>query len=416
MRYYFLLSVLLLPLPVFAQTPDTIEYDRCEYEMIHQNMYSPFYYHIQHDPAVAQSFKSRHDDNPTAPPPFQRTPEGLDPNSATWFDFGVNQNVTATYEFQLDLEYASVLEKPRPIIIQAFSLNNLVYERKIYQDEQIGCVALKVHVSPPPHQFTPDEIAQIAGNEVVGITKRYADEINANTRTIKGYENSNIAAYTVVGGAMLYLVFHTNRLRKNAKLAEKEAERRINMFNVAVTKMNVANQFTELRLNTIEHNTTKMIQSIVGNFGHIKNDLDDAVIQMKKNVSILLSDMRKELEMITPPPEEPEVKTVEIKQDIQPTIEVPDEHGFGFDLESIKNMVDPRELFNRGKDQNVSDFDKFKKDCEKKSIDELGELFTDYCKKANDDLPKIGQGENYQKSVFLKELINSKTMDLEGKK
>src|SRR3990167_5262956 len=129
--YLFFIGLLVIPVNAFGQTEsEMVNYESCEYVIFNSNVYAPFYVHINHDPAIAQTFKSRHDDNPSVVP-FQRAPEGVEPGQATWFEFGAIQNATATYDFELDLEYNDILEKPRVIILQLYqSGSNLMFEKK----------------------------------------------------------------------------------------------------------------------------------------------------------------------------------------------------------------------------------------------------------------------------------------------
>ena len=82
---------LLLLVPSFAYAQESqINYDTCENEMIHQNVFAPFYYRITHDPVISHTFEQRHDDNPNVNP-FSRTPqENIEPGYPTWIEFGTS--------------------------------------------------------------------------------------------------------------------------------------------------------------------------------------------------------------------------------------------------------------------------------------------------------------------------------------
>lgn len=417
----YFLFLLLVPISAFGQVaPDAIDYDKCEYMMIHNNVYAPFYIHVTHDPAIAQTFKARHDDNPNVVP-FQRAPEGIDEGAATWFDFGSLNNATATYEFQLDLEYQTPSVKPRLMTIQVFSENNLIMEKKVYQEDLIGCTAFKVHVEPPPHKFTPDEIAQIAGQEVVGITKQYAVAIDRNTEATKGYETLTLVMAIIMSVCLLYVIFMMRKYKHDRKLEAEEYGRRNTMLSVATTQVKTTNSFLLLRQETFESYFTKLSEQMIGTVGVMISDFDKLKSDFRKEIELVINDMREEMQLEQRKFEE--IKQVQVPEKdivVEKTLDVPvvqkdEHHKFPFDLKEL--IVKPFDLLKKKDEKEISTFDKLKKEWDAKSVDELHKIYEEYLAKANDDVGRLGKHtENYEIVEYLCNLINSRTTDLGNKK
>lgn len=387
----------LVPLSVFGQEAN-INYDKCEYIMLHQNVYAPFYIHVNHDPAVAQTFKQRHDDNPTVVP-FQRAPENIEAGQATWFEFGANNNATATYDFELGLEYAVPLSTPRVITVQLFSNNNIMMEKKFYQDESIGCIAFKIHAVPVPHQFTENEILEIAKMSYVAESRQYAEKIDQNTLETKGLKN-----WLIIEGIIIILVLGfvvvKDRVRdSNQRKRDQEYVKLNTMFSNTLMKFDTINQTHDLRLLSVEKSNEKFKESVMGIIG-------DKIGSVESSVKRLVDDLRKELELIDKTMEK-QVTTFADLEEIKPETLMPEPKPENdlpeFDIEKLKEESKSMfAVFNRKKE-------KPEQKLEDKPLEELARLFDEYNKKARDDLYSgRGQTENYTMALRLSDLINSK--------
>lgn len=388
----------LIPVSVFAQEAININYDKCEYIMLHQNVYAPFYVHVNHDPAVAQTIKQRHDDNPTVVP-FQRAPENIEAGSATWFEFGANNNATATYDFELGLEYAVPLSTPRVITVQLFSNNNIMMEKKFYQDESIGCIAFKIHAVPVPHQFTETEILEIAKMSYVSESRQYAEKIDENTLETKGLRNWLIIEGIIIIMVLGFVVVKDRVRDSNQRKRDQEYMKLNKMFSDTLLKFDSMNQTHDLRLLSIEKSNEKFKESVMGIIGNKIGDVETSVRR-------LIGDLRTELELIESKPDEKTATFADI-EDFKPEITVTKEEGLPeFDVETLKQeSKNILHVFNRKKETPQ------KENLEDKTIEELGKLFEEYNEKARNDLYSgKGQTENYTMALKLNDLINKKSL------
>lgn len=425
-HYFFFLGLLIIPINTFAQeAPDQVNYEKCEYVIFNSNVYAPFYVHINHDPAIAQTFKSRHDDNPTVIP-FQRAPEGVEPGQATWFEFGSAQNATATYDFELDLEYAALLDHPRVVVMQLYTVGSvLMFEKKFYQDEMNGCVAVKIHAEPPPHVFTYDEILKIADEQNAATTKVYAQNIEANTLELRGIENWQVIMGIIVAGLILITIFKDRHRERKMKLQKEEYELRNQVLVFAIEKQESNNQWLELNLKAIKTSNEKLVQSMVGVFGDTLQKIETMVSGVESKFTRLFSDMRKELDLaeeryekiqpvvtfvdseghakISIEPEKPNPETVSHEPEKNQDGNV--DGTFGFDIRHL--VKEPMKLFEKLKKEKTglpqSD------DWEKLSNAELRKLEAEYVAKSHEDFD-AGRGytDNYAKAERLHNIIQSR--------
>ena len=394
------LMMLLVPLSVFAQE-STINYDKCEYVMLHQNVFAPFYIHVNHDPAVAQIFKQRHDDNPTVVP-FQRAPENIEAGQATWFEFGAQNNATATYDFELGLEYAVPSSTPRVITVQLFSNNNIMMEKKFYQEDTIGCIAFKIHAVPPPHQFTETEILEIAKMSYVAESRQYAEKIDENTLETKGLRNWLIIEGLIIIMVLVFVVVKDRVRDSNQKKRDQEYVKLNQMFTENLKTFDILNKAGDLRLLNIEKSNEKFRQSVMGIIG-------EKIASVETNVQKFLSDLRAELELLEIK-EEKQITTFADLEEIKPEtlaepVEKQENNLPDFDIESLKaESKNPLAIFNRKKSKQEK-----QKPLEELPTEELERMFDEYNQKARDDLYSgLGQTENYAMAIKLSDIINRK--------
>ena len=423
---FFLMMILLVPSYAYAQESASVNYDKCEYDKIYTNIYAPFYFHISHDPATSQTFKQIHADNPNVSP-FQRAPEGVEPGQATWFEFGSIANATATYEFELGLEYLESSDVPRPILIQLFSQGILMEEKKIFQEENIGCVAFRISATPPPHVFTNDEILQIAKLEFVDITKQYTDKIDQNTEETKGLKMELIAVSLVVIFLIVFLAINNRTIRNQMKTQQSEYDIRNNMMATSILKLDANLKNEQFRLLKMDKDNQSMVNTIVGNFGHMLEKLRDAGNDIKIDVKKLIDDLRKEIDLIPVIPEEPIVTFVDMTNpghnkepkilQPEPTLPViPDEPVdkiLNFDLNMIKDVIaKPFENIIKKEEPELSDIDKLTNEWSKMSNDDLSKIYTEYLEKATSDLLTNTYGKNYDYMMRIFQIINDRTTDV----
>ena len=425
MKYYFFFIVLLiLPVNAFAQEAipsDQIDYDRCEYVKFNSNIYAPFYVHINHDPAIAQTFKSRHDDNPSVTP-FQRAPEGVEPGQATWFEFGAVQNATATYQFELDLEYATVSEKPRMIVMQLYQAgSNLMMEKKLYLESTNPCLAMLIHADPPPHIFTPDEVISIANQQVVSTTKVYGDRIEANTNQLEGIKNWMVVLGLVVIGVSATHTINNRNLKRGIALQKEEYELRNRILTTAIQKQQANNEWLELNVNTLRLGIDKMRESMVGTFGDMLGKVEKIMTGTKEDVKSLIDDMRKELDIAEHRQAELKISSMADLENMdfstneavpEEVIAEPIEKSFGFDIQSL--VKEPfTKIFKRNKPDDSKPED-FTAECKKIPNDKLVEMNTKYTTLANEEI-KEGKGytDNYDRAEIIHKELNSRLTDIE---
>src|SRR3990167_2819168 len=301
-RYvFFLLLFLLIPSYAYAQEENTnIEYDRCEYDMLNQNVYAPFYFHINHDPAISQVIKQRHDDNPNVSP-FIRTPDITIPDEyPTWIEFGSSVNATATYEFQVDLGYKEQVDHARPIMIQLFSQGSLVNDKKIYQEDKIGCIAFKVFATQPPHQFTYEEILQIAKSEFIGTTNQFALKIDDNTSKLESLNNITVVLVLIFAIVVGYLIINDKSRGKSMQTLKEEYDIRNSLLETALVQQTANLKFAKLQLTEMKVSNNSMISAIIGNFGHMMEAMQNGVKDIKNDFKEFIDQLRKESEMTEP--------------------------------------------------------------------------------------------------------------------
>ena len=432
---FFLLLVLFIPSYAYAQESASVNYDKCEYDKIYTNVYAPFYFHIGHDPAISQTFKQIHADNPNVSP-FQRAPEGALPGQATWFEFGSIANATATYEFELGLEYLTSSDVPRPILIQLFSQGVLMEDKKIFQEENIGCIAFRISVTPPPHVFTNDEIVQIAKlqfkEDILNVTKYYADKVDQNTEETRGLKMELIAVTLVVIFLIVFLAINNKTIRNQMKTQQDEYDIRNKMIATSILKLDANLKMEQFRLSKIDKDNQSMINAIVGNFGHMIEKIHDASDDIKLNVRKLIDDLRKEIDLIPIVPDEPIVTFVDMTNpNLNPKIIIPHEikeqdkvseknniveepigKVLNFDLGSIKDAIaKPFENMIK-KEPDLSDIDKLTIKWSEMSNEELTKIYTEYLEKATSDLHTNTYGSNYDCMMILFKIINDRTTDV----
>ena len=437
-KIFLFLILLLIPSYAYAQESETINYDKCEYDMIHQNIYAPFYFHINHDPAISQTFKQRHDDNPNVSP-FQRAPEGVEPGQATWFEFGSSGNATATYEFELGLEYLEVSDLPRPITIQLFSENNLMMEKKIYQEQTIGCIAFRVSATPPPHDFTSEEILEIAKLEFVGITKQYADSVNQNTEETRGLKIMLISTSLVVVGMIGFVILDKRMTKREMNDLKNEYGIRNDVLATSCMKLDVNIKNENYRLLKIEKNNQSMINVMINNFGNMLQKVQDSVESGKVDLKRLINDLRTEIGLIERVPESAnelaEITFADIEkhdssndfiintdpsglaEHLNPDrCNIPEptmKKVFGFDLSFLTDAVKSMPNIIKKEEPILSDVEKLKEKWSKMNNEELSKLYSEYNQKSIDELNKTGKsGVDSEYAMILFEIINDRTTDV----
>ena len=430
-KIFLFLILLLIPSYAYAQESETVNYDKCEYDMIHQNIYAPFYFHINHDPAISQTFKQRHDDNPNVSP-FQRAPEGVEPGSATWFEFGSSGNATATYEFELGLEYLEQSDLPRPITIQLFSENNLMMEKKIYQEQSIGCIAFRVSATPPPHDFTSEEILAIAKLEFVGITKQYADTVNQNTDETRGLKIMLISTSLVVVGMIGFVILDKKMTKREMNDLKNEYNIRNNVLATSCMKLDVNIQNENYRLLKMEKDNQNMINIMINNFGNMLQKVQDSVESGKVDLNKLITDLRAEIGLIERDPESAkelaEITFADIEKHdssndciilpkpVIPVQDIPEptmKKVFNFDLSFLTDVVKSLPNIIKKEEPILSDVEKLKEKWSKMDNEELSKLYSEYNKKSIDELNKTGKsGKDYDYAMMLFEIINSRNTDV----
>ena len=430
-RIIFLLLILLIPSYAYAQESASVNYDKCEYDKIYTNIYAPFYFHVSHDPAISQTFKQIHADNPNVSP-FQRAPEGVEPGQATWFEFGSIANATATYEFELGLEYLESSDIPRPILIQLFSQGVLMEEKKIFQEENIGCVAFRISATPPPHVFTNDEILQIAKLEFIDITKQYTDRIDLNTEETKGLKMELIAVSLVVIFLIVFLAINNKTIRNQMKTQQLEYDIRNNMIATSIIKLDANLKNEQFRLLKIEKDNQSMISIMINNFGNMLQKVQDSVESGKVNLNKLITDLRTEIGLIERVPESAKElaeitfadiekhdssddciiipKPAVIVQDVpEPTIK----KVFGFDLSFLTDAVKSLPNIIKKEETELTDMEKLKEKWSNMGNEELSKLYSEYNKRSIEELNKTGKsGIDYEFAMMLFEIINDRTVDV----
>lgn len=419
---FFFLMFLLVPSFAYAQESTEINYDKCENEMLHQNIYAPFYYHINHDPAISQTFKQRHVDNPNVSP-FQRAPETIDAGYATWFEFGTSSNQTATYEFELDLEYLETSELPRPITIQLFSTNGLVSERKIFQEEKIGCMAFRVATSAPPHVFTQEEILEIAKLEFVGITKQFSDKIDTNTDETRMLKQVLIVVVLVFALVCAFLIIGDRMRKREMNTIKEEYGIRNDLLATSILKADANVKMQKLSMLSMDVSAKSMTDSMVGNFGVLLQKMYESTELVKSELSSLIKQLRHEIELYEPVVEKPVVTFIDSEEHdstddcvIIPKVKPESDNEtiksvFGFDFSQIKNAT--KQVMNIVKKQpELSDVEKLKEKWSKMSNDDISTEYSSYVKKSEDDMIKTkSHGVNFEYAKILIDIINQRQTD-----
>lgn len=428
-KCFIIFSLFLIPSFSYAQESAEINYDGCENEMIHQNVYAPFYYHITHDPVISHNFEQRHDDNPNVNPFIRTPPENIEPGYPTWVEFGTNSNQTAIYEFELGLEYAEDIDSSRPVNIQLFSANGLMMERKIFLEDKINCIAFRVNAVPQPHQFTYEEILEIAKSEFIGHVKQFADSVDRNTYETTGLKQSIIIVIIVFSMVVAFLIIDNRNRKKEMQTLRDEYKIRNDLLATSILKSDASIQFQKLSTITTQKSFESMRDSMIGNFGVLLQKMQESVDSSKNEFIKLIKQLRHEIEVYEPVVEKPVTTFADLeKRDDSPLVidsselKEPDKsigvsnpmlkEVFGFDLSQLKNIVKP--VMNIGKKEpEISDMDKLRKKWSMMSNEELYNEYSDYVRKSTDDMIKNkAHGFNFDCTKELLDIINQRQTDV----
>lgn len=423
---FFFLPLLIVPQFVFAQSNEQVNYDKCEYDMITQNIYAPFYFHINHDSATSQKF-IWHSDNPNVVP-FTRSPGGqASAEQVTWFEFGSDVNATATYEFELDLNYLNKLDVPRPITMQLYSSNGLMMDRKIFQDDKTGCLAFKVSVTPEPHKFTSEEILSIAKLEFAGITKQYTDSITRYTDESNSLKTqlivSNIVIFAVVG----FLIIN-DRLRNRVLDTKKdEYEIRNNLMATSIVKFDASVLKIGLDEAKREVAFNKLQNLIINNFGIVYQKMLDMTDSVKSDVNVFIDQLRSELEIAEKQiNKEPNTVTfVDVEKHVNvetPVTKISIEDDMDSDKEDSKignvfpfnfDVLDTiKKPFTKKPEPVLSETDKLKEKWSVMSNDKLMQLYTCYVNESIQEMNKNGTyGTSHDYALIIFDIIQSRKTD-----
>ena len=408
---------LLVPSYAYAQEDNAnIEYDRCEYDMINQNVYAPFYFHIIHDEAISQEFNQRHDDNPNVNPFVRSEDVSVVDEYPTWFEFGSSQNATATYEFQLELQYKEEVDYARPIMIQLFSEGTLMMDKKIYQEDKIGCIAFKLFVTPPPHEFTYEELLEIAKSEFIGTTRQYAMQIEDNTSMLGTLTNIIIVLVLVFAVVVGYLILNDKSRSRLLQTLKDEYDVRNDLLSTAIIQLKANLIFAKLQLSETKISNDSMINTIIGNFGHMMESMQTGVRDIKDDFKAFIDQLRKESEI----PESANELAKTTFADIE-------KHDSSDDCiiipkQTKKKDVDDSKLsqliglFGIGKKKEEPIFpetDKLKEEWSKMKNEELLKLYTDYANKSETYYKEnLKHGSDYEYAVIILQILNDRNTDV----
>ena len=418
---FFLLLFLLIPSYAYAQEEiATIDYDKCEYDMINDNVYAPFYFHINHEQAISQVFKQKHDDNPNVSP-FQRSPDITIPDEyPTWFEFGSSVNATATYEFQLELGYKEEVDYARPIMIQLFSENTLMMEKKIFQEDKIGCIAFKVYATAPPHVFTYEEILEIAKSEFVGTTRQFTLEIDENTSKLESLSNNVIVLGLIFAIVVIYLILNDRSRSKALQTLKEEYDIRNSLLETSLVKQDANLKFAHLQMTEQKVAVDSMISTMINNFGHMMELMQNGVKDIKFDFKTFIDQLREESNVPEQAKELAEITFVDIEKHdssddciILPKVVEPK-------VEAEKDVDDSKlsQLMNifsikKKEEPILSDIDKLKKDWSEMNNTELLKLYTEYASKSEEYMKRTGKYSiEYDYAIVILSILNSRNTDV----
>lgn len=413
---FFLLLFLIVPSYSYAQETAVIEYDRCEYDMLNQNVYAPFYFHITHEPAISQVFKQKHDDNPNVSP-FQRSPDIIIPDEyPTWFEFGSSVNATATYEFQLDLGYPEQVDYARPIMIQLFSQGVLVQDKKIYQEDKIGCIAFKVFATPPPHAFTYEEILQIAKSEFIGTTQQFALKIDDNTSKLESLFNVVIVMALIFAVVVGYLILNDKSRGKAMNTLKEEYEIRNSLLETALVKQTANLKFAKLQSVETKASIDSMLSAMIGNFGHMMEAMQNGVKDIKFDFKAFIDQLRKESEIPESAKELAEITFTDIEKhdSSDDCVIIPKpEKKKDVDDSTLSQLLGIFNVTKKKEEPKLSDIEKLKEEWSKMKNDDLLKLYTEYANKAEAYVKANNKnGDDYQYTLEILKILNDRNTDV----
>jgi hypothetical protein len=414
--------ILLIPSYAYAQEVAVIDYDKCEYDMINDNVYAPFYFHINHEQAISQVFKQKHDDNPNVSP-FQRSPDITIPDEyPTWFEFGSSVNATATYEFQLELGYKEDVDYARPITIQLFSENTLMMEKKIYQEDKIGCIAFKVYATAPPHVFTYEEILEIAKSEFVGTTKQFTLEIDENTSKLESLSNNVIVLGLIFAIVVIYLILNDRSRSRALQTLKEEYDIRNDLLETSLIKQDANLKFAHLQMTEQKVAVDSMISTMINNFGHMIASMQVGIKDIKFDFKTFIDQLREESSIPEPVKIIPEVMFVDIeKHDSSDECTMTPKPVIESKVETVKDVDDSKlsqlmNIFNIKKKEEpvLSDIDKLKIKWSEMKNPELLKLYTEYASKSEEYMKRTGKHSvEYDYAVMILSILNSRDTDVE---
>ena len=302
-------------------------------------------------------------------------------------------------------------------------------EKKIYQEQTIGCIAFRVSATPPPHDFTSEEILSIAKLEFVGITKQYADSVNQNTEETRGLKIMLISTSLVVVGMIGFVILDKRMTKREMNDLKNEYNIRNNVLATSCMKLDVNIKNEQYRLLKIEKDSQNMMNVIINNFGNMLQKVQDSVESGKVDLKKLINDLRTEIGLIEKIPEsanelaeftfadigkhDSSDDCIIIAKPVIPVQDVPEpvmKEVFGFDISSLKNIVKP---FIRKEEPELSDAEKLKEKWSKMDNEELSKLYSEYNKKSIEELNRTGKsGIDYEYAMMLFDMINSRTSDV----
>jgi|APSaa5957512535_1039671.scaffolds.fasta_scaffold00325_84 hypothetical protein len=196
-------SMLLIPVGAFAQI--NIDYDNCMVVSSQQTFYWPFEVKTTHEPAIAQRITDRHANAPDAQIGIDK-PQSSKAEDATWIAFRNSQNVTATWEVQLDLEYLHEKEERRWINVDIFSNNQNVQNLKLEHMGKTTCIVYNLQVTDPPHDWTDEEIIAVGASLTKDEFTSLKLEQSRNNKIVGDGQTFDNIQTVVFGGAVVMLI------------------------------------------------------------------------------------------------------------------------------------------------------------------------------------------------------------------
>ena len=318
------------------------------------------------------------------------------------------------------MEYADVGDSSRPVNIQLFSANGLMMERKIFLDDSLNCIAFRVHAVPQPHQFTYEEILEIAKSEFVGHVKQFSDAVDRNTYETTGLKQSIIIVIIVFSMVVAFLIIDNRNRKKEMKTLQEEYGIRNDMLATSILKSDANIQFQKLSTLSMQKSWESLSSSIVGSFGILTENITKSVDSSKEEFVKLVKQLRHEIEVYEPVVESDITTFADIEkhdssddciiikkeEPVQTITSV-----FGFDVSKLKNIAKP--ITNIIKKEEQSDIEKLKQKWSEMSNEDIRKEYTEYLKKSTEDMTNNkAHGINFEYATIILDIINNRTTDV----